>query len=221
MKPGLGTAAIVLSMCALIAPPVAPAAGARSAPIGSIVQATHDKGAVDTSLEGTTIFDGDNLTTGSTNTLMARLSGPQMYLGSNSGVVLRGIANGFSATLTSGMMAASAGKGQTFQLVADGLTVEPLNAVPTVARMTLLSATALELTAEKGTLKVSMGDETDTVEEGKSYRFEIETEPALAEPQGPPIAAGRNRFKKVLIIILAATTAIIVWRATVSPSAPQ
>src|SRR5579871_5982484 len=91
MKPGLGTAAIVLSMCALIAPPAAPAAGARSAPIGSIVQATHDKGAVDTSLEGTTIFDGDNLTTGSTNTLMARLSGPQMYLGSNSGVVLRGI----------------------------------------------------------------------------------------------------------------------------------
>ena len=221
MKPGLGSAVILLLIFALSVPGAAPAAaGARSAPIGSIVQATRDKGAVDTSLEGTTIFDGDNLSTGGTNTLLARLGGPQMYLGSNSGVVIRGIANGFSATLTSGMMAASAGRGQTFQLLADGLTVEPLNAVPTVARMTLLSATALELTADKGSLKVSMGNETDTVEEGKSYRFEIEAEPALAEPQGPPVAAGRNRFKKVLIVVIAAATALIIWRATVSPSAP-
>lgn len=221
MKSGLMSAAITLSIFALPGPSAAaPATGPRSAPIGSIVQATRDKGAVDTSLEGTAIFDGDNLSTGGTNTLLARLGGPQMYLGSNSAVVLRGISNGFSATLTSGMMAASAGRGQTFQLLADGLTVEPLSSAPTVARMTLLSATALELTADKGTLKVSMGGETDTVEEGKSYRFEIEAEPALAEPQGPPVAAGRNRFKKVLIVVLAAATAIIIWRATVSPSAP-
>lgn len=200
----------------------APAAGVPSAPIGSILQATHDKGAIDASSEGTTIYDGDALTTGGTNTLLARLGGPQMFLTSNSGVVVHGIANGFSATLMSGTVAASAGKGQMFQLLADGLTVQPFGTEPAVARMTLLNSKQLEVTSTKGTLKVSMGDETDTIEEGKSYRLEIQPETASdTETQGSPTPTGRNRFNKVAIIILAGVTAIIVWRALVSPSAPN
>lgn len=208
---------------ALASVPSAPAATSpRSAPIGAILQATRDKGAVDTASEGTTIYDGDSLTTEGTNTLLVRLGGPQMFLTPNSGVIVHGIANGFSANLTSGTVAASAARGQTFQLLADGLTVQPLDAVPTVARMTLLNATQVELTSQKGVLKVSMGDETDTVEEGKSYRFEIEPEPAPSSAQGSSgaIPTARNRFKRVAIIVLAGVTAIVVWRALVSPSAP-
>ena len=219
---GRSAVALAFMFTVLRATPAAPATGARSAPIGSIVQATRDKGAVDTSSEGTTIYDGDSLTTGGTNTLMARLGGPRILLNSNSGVVVHGIANGFAATLTSGTIAASAGSGQTFQVTADGLTIQPFGAEPAVAQMTLLNATQIEVTSAKGVLKVSMGGQTDTIEEGKSYRLEVEPDTLTdAGPQGgPPTAAGRSHFKKVVIIILVGATAIVVWRALMSPSKP-
>jgi hypothetical protein len=196
------------------------ATGARSAPIGSITQATHSKGAVDPASEGTTIYDGDALSTAADATLLARLGGPQMFLNANSAVVVHSIANGFAANLSSGTVTANAGRGQTFQLLADGFTVQPLDAPPAIARMTLLNATQIELTSERGTLKVSMGDQTDTVEAGTSYRLEVETEADPGPAQNGPAPAGRNRFKKIAIIILIGATGIAVWRALVSPDKP-
>jgi hypothetical protein len=217
--PALVSALVLALICVAPAPA---ATGARSAPIGAILQATRDKGEIDRASEGTTIYDGDSLTTGGTNTMLARLGGPQMFLISNSAVVVHGIANGFSATLTSGTIAASAGKGQTFQLMADGLTVQPFGAAPAVARMTLINATQVELTSEKGVLQVSMGDETDTIEEGKSYRLELEpeAEPNSAQSGKGTTPAGKNRFKKIAIIVLLGAASIITWRALVSPDAP-
>jgi hypothetical protein len=212
-------ASALIAFLALAGPAVA-ATGPRSAPIGSILQATHDKGEIDSTSEGTTIYDGDALATAVGSTLLARLGGPQMFLASNSGAIVHSIANGFSANLSVGTVTANAGKGQTFQLLADGFTVQPLGETPAIARMTLLNATQIELTSLKGTLKVSMGDQTDTIEPGTSYRLEVETEAEPGPAQNPPVASGRNRFKIVAIIILGAATAIVIWRATVSPSAP-
>jgi hypothetical protein len=202
------------------ASPASAASGPGSAPIGSILQATHDKGEIDSASEGTTIYDGDALTTAVGSTLLARLGGPQMFLASNSGAIVHPIANGFSANLSGGTVTANAGKGQTFRLLVDGFTVQPLGETPAIARMTLLNATQIELTSLKGTLKVSMGDQTDTIEAGTSYRLEVETEAEKNPPQNGPVAPGRNRFKMVAIIVLAGATAIVIWRATVSPDKP-
>lgn len=199
--------------------PAVAATGPRVAPIGSILQATRDKGAVDTASEGTTVYDGDALRTADGSTLLVRLGGPQMFLAGNSGATVHSIANGFSANLSSGTVTANAGRGQTFQLLADGFTVQPLGDVPAIARMTLLNATQIELTSVKGALKVSMGEQTDTIEPGTSYRLEVETE-AETSAQNGPAPTGRNRFKIVAIIILGVATGIAIWRALVSPSTP-
>lgn len=214
---------VICSALALSLVPVSrtiAATGARFAPIGSILQATHGKGAIDPASEGTTIYDGDALTTADDSTLLARLGGPQMFLSANSAAIVHSIANGFSANLSSGAVTANAGKGQTFQLLADGFTVQPIGNVPAIARMTLLNSTQIELASLKGALKVSMGDQTDTIEAGTAYRLEVETEAEPNPSQNGTTPAGRNRFKKVAIILLVVGTTIAIWRALVSPSDP-
>lgn len=215
----------IISAFVLFLIPATPAAAApspRSAPIGSILQATRDMGQVDTASEGTTIFDGDTLATPDKSTLLARLGGPQMFLGANSAVVVHAIANGFSGSLSSGTVTVNAGRGQTFRMLADGMTIEPLDAVPTIARMTLLNAKQIELSSEKGSLRISMGDDTDTIEPGTSYRLEVETDATPEAAQGSSGAqpAGKSHFKKIAIIVLAGVTAIVIWRALVSPDKP-
>ena len=202
--------------------PTSAAPGPRSAPIGSILQATRDMGQVDPASEGMTIYDGDTLATADKSTLLARLGGPQLFLGASSAVVVHAIANGFSGSLSSGTLTVNAGHGQTFRMLADGVTIEPLNEVPTITRMTVLNAKQIELTSEKGALKVSLGAQTDTIEAGTSYRVEVETEPAPEAAQGVGGAqpAGRSRFKLIAIVILGAATGIVIWRAVVSPAAP-
>jgi hypothetical protein len=211
-----------LSIALVRVTPASAAAGSPSTPIGTILQATRDKGQIDAVSEGTTIYDGDALTTPGAKTLLVRLGGPQMFLNADSAVVVHGMANGFSASLTSGTVAAFAGKGQTFQLMADGLTVRPFGEAPVVARMTVLNATQIELTSERGVLKVSMGDQTDTIEAGSSYRLEVQLEnaPDAAESAAQTRSAGRNRFKKIAIAVIFGAAALILWRALESPTRP-
>lgn len=210
--------AMVISL--VPAGPIQATTRARPAPIGWVLQSTHDRGTIDSESEGTTIYDGDPLSTADGSALLARLGGPQMFLNANSAVVVHSITRGFAANLSSGTVTANAGQGQTFQLLADGFTVQPLGEVPAIARMTLLNATQIELTSERGTLKVSMGDQTDTVEAGTSYRLEVETEAEPGPAQNGPVFAGKNRFKKIAIIVLIGATSIAVWRALVSPDKP-
>jgi hypothetical protein len=66
-----------------------------------------------------------------------------------------------------------------------------------------------------------MGDEVKTVEAGSSYRLEVEAdEPPAANPQSPHPTA-RNHFLWIAIPVVAAVTGIVVWRALVSPTAPN
>jgi len=113
--------------------------------------------------------------------------------------------------------------GQTFQLIADGVTIRPLNTEATSGQISLISPTELVLTGTRGTLEVSMGDEVKTVEAGNSYRLEVETEDAGPGPAGAgqsPHPTARRRFLWFLIPAMGVVTGIIIWRALVSPTAP-
>jgi hypothetical protein len=208
----------ILGLALAGVPAVAATPNPASAPLGVIVQADRSTSGVDLAYNGSTVYDGDRLETDDRVSLRARLGGPELFLRPSTTAQVHGLANGFAADLIRGTVVASSAEGQTFQLVANGATIRPANSQPTVAQVTFVNPEELVLTSTRGVLLVSMGDEVRTVEAGKSYRMEIETE--NQGPQGSgrgPYHPARNRFLLFLIIGVAAGTGIGVWRALISP----
>jgi hypothetical protein len=195
-----------------------------SAPFGEILHASRERSGLETTYNGVTIYDGDRLETQSDETLWARLHNSQLNVMPNTLTEIHGLPNGFSAVLMRGTVIVSSLETQAFQLLADGITIRPLGAQGSVAQVTLVNSSELEVTSPSGGIQLSMGDEIETVMPDKSYRIEIE--PDKPEPQGNAgsgqgtAPTGKSHFTKYLIVGVAVATAIGIWRAVVSPCAP-
>ena len=208
---------VVLSTMLVAIPLVAMPANPPSAPLGSVMQADRARQGVDFASSGATIYDGDRLVTQDDGTLRARLGKSQLYLQPSTLAEVHGLANGYSASLLHGSIIASSPEGQTFQLLANGATVRPVNAHATVARVTWVSANELLLSSSVGAIEVNYEGDVKTIEAGNSVRMEIKTEDASSPgPQGRPSAQGVNHAIYFVIAVAAAATAIGIWRATVS-----
>ncbi len=210
-------AGVLLAVSAQAAPASSP-----SAPLGVVMAAENAHVGAGVTASGETIYDGDRLETPAHSTLRVRLGTGQLVLRQNSVADVHSFPNGFAADLDAGTVVVASGEGQTFQLMADGAAIRPANEQPAAAQIEKISATELVLTGTRGTLVVTMGDETKTLEAGNSYRLEVQPEnPGPGPyPQQSPNPTARSRFLWILIPVVAVATAVVVWRATVSPSAP-
>jgi hypothetical protein len=215
--------AIILSTAMVGMPVKAAPANPASAPLGVVLQAERATVGADITSSGETVYDGDRLGTAGGGTLRARLGGAQMYLRPNTTAKVHSLSNGFSADLQSGTVVASSAEGQTFQLLVDGATIRPAGPQATAAEVTWVSPTQMLLTANRGSVQITLDDDVKTIEAGNSYRVEVESNDAGPQGSGSgPLGAGHSR-RLVLIIIgaaVAAGTAFGIWRALVSPSAP-
>ena len=213
----------VLASALVAVPASAAPASSPSAPLGVVMAAENAHVGAGVTASGETIYDGDRLTTPAHSTLRVRLGLGQLVLRQNSVADVHSFPNGFAADLDAGTVVVSSAEGQTFQLIADGATIRPANDQPAAAQIEKISATELLLTGTRGTLVVSMGDETKTLEAGNSYRMEVQPEdpgPGPYPQQGGPHPTARSHFLWFLIPAVAVATGIVIWRATVSPSAP-
>jgi hypothetical protein len=197
-------------------------ASSPSTPLGVVLAAENAHVGAGVTTSGETIYDGDRLETPANSTLRVRLGSGQLLLRQNSVADVHSFPNGFAADLDAGTVVVSSAEGQTFQLIADGATIRPSNDQPAAAQIEKVSATELLLTGTRGTLTVSMGDETKTLEAGNSYRLEVQPEdPGPGPyPQGNPHPTARSHFLWIFIPAVAVATGVIIWRATVSPSKP-
>ncbi len=209
----------MLSTVLIGAPVMAAPAGTPAIPLGVILSAENANVAAGVTNSGATVYDGDRLSTPANASLRARLGSGQIILRQSTSADVHALPNGFVANLNSGTVVVSSPEGQTFQLIADGATIRPANAQPTSGQVSMVSPTELVLTATRGTLEVSMGDEVKTLEAGSSYRLEVEADDSSSNPQTPRPTA-RNRFLWIAIPALAAVTGVVIWRALVSPTAP-
>ena len=212
--------AAILSFALAGAPVMAAPASPASAPLGVVVQAEHAQVGADATSGGATIYDGDSLQTTWSGSLRANLGGPQMFMRQNTATQVHNLPNGFSAELTSGTVVVSSKGSQAFELLADGALIRPSGTEPVVAQVTRASAKELLISSTRGSLLVTMGDEVKTVEPGGSYRLEVEADTSDPGPQGGPFHTARNRFIWFAVFAVSGATAIGVWRALVSPSAP-
>lgn len=209
-----------LSLVLIEAPVMAAPASSPSAPLGVVVAAENANVGAGVTTSGATIYDGDRLQTPANSTLRVRLGSGQIVLRQNTIADVHTFPNGFSADLDAGTVVVSSAAGQTFQVIADGATVRPANAQPASGQISMISATELVLTGTRGTLEVSMGDEVRTLEAGSSYRLEVQPERDPGPNPQAPHATARNRFLWIAIPVIAAVTAVVVWRALVSPTTP-
>jgi len=204
-----------------------PAVMAASTPaLGVITQAQRANVGSGSATTGSTIFDGDLLQTDKDGSLRVRIGSSQAYLFNSGAAVLHQSADGFSASLTHGGLVVSSGQGQTFHLLADGATIQPSTSQPTVAQVTWVGPKELLVMSRKGTLQVSMGNETQTVADGASYRMVIDPSAAAAAPAAPATpgappqatSSGSNTFLLLLLAAAGAAATVGIILAVESPS---
>jgi hypothetical protein len=201
------------------APVLAAPPGTPSAPLGIVMAAENAHAGVDVTYSGATIYDGDHLVTQDDGTMRVRLGTGQIFLHQTTSAQVHSVANGFSADLDAGTVSVSSSQGQTFQLLVDGATIRPATSQPTSAQISKINPTEVVLTSTRGALQITMGDEVKTLEAGNSYKMEVESEDPGQKRQ-PPFATARNHFIIIVIALIGVATALIVWRALVSPTAP-
>jgi hypothetical protein len=216
--------AALIALALVEAPVMAAPAGSAMSPLGVILQTDHANIGSGLASNGATIFDGDTLVTGTNGQLRVGFGTSQAYLLPGSSATVHQTGQGFGATLTGGTVILSSTEGGSFHLVADGATIRPNTPAATSGQITRVGPSELLLTARKGSLEVSMDDETKTVPEGTSVRMLIDPPDAAAPaaaPGSPSVfSAGSNHFIFVILVLVAIGVTVGIIEATLSPSKP-
>ncbi len=211
----------VLSAVLIASPTMAAPANAVASPLGFVLLVENPGVIGGATIGGATIYDGDRLRTQERETMRIRIGAGQIFLRQNTAAHVYALPNGYSASLDNGTIVASSGEGQTFQIVADGVTIHPANAQAASGQIAMIGANQLILTGIRGTLEVEMGGKVNTVEAGNSYRLEVESEDQGQDQQPPrPMARGRRNYLWIVVPAVAAVTGYVIWRALVSPCTP-
>jgi hypothetical protein len=196
-------------------------AAPATTPMGVVLLADQAKVGNSRAVSGATVFHGDRLETDSAGQLRVRLGTSQAHLFARSAAVVRQSAHGFDADLNAGSVVLSTPGQETFSLAANGAVVRPSASQATVAQVTRVSPSELLLSSRKGSLEVTFEGEVTTLTEGNSYRMLIEEADAQLPQGSRPAGRSRRRAAFILLGAAAAATGIGIWRAVVSPSAPE
>lgn len=175
---------------------------------------------------GDTVFGGDILSTDDVGALRVRAGAAQFQLFASSAAAVTPTSTGVRATLRGGTLALASANSAAIEVQASEARIRLQGNGPAQAQVTLVSPRELLVTARRGTLEISVDEETQVVPEGASYRVLID--PAPQQPEGagtkpvhkPVRKAGRVKFLYIPLIAIGAATAIAVHEAWESPDHP-
>jgi hypothetical protein len=219
----MGRHILAMTLAFLLTGVSLPARPAGMAALGVVTQASgahYNAARVST---GTTVYDGDRLSTESQGLLQFRGADALLYLPGLSGVTLHGLRNGTQALLRTGSLVFSTSKAAAVEVLADEAFIRPIADGPTVAQITVLGPKELQITARRGALELSYGNETERIAEGTSCRVLLDApQGAPPFPQRRPVkAAHENRkFRIVVIAVIGWTTEWAVHEVLESPDRP-
>ena len=173
---------------------------------------------------GTTVYDGDRLSTESEGLLQFRGAGSLLYLPGRSGVTLHRLPNGTQAHLSTGGLIFSSARASAMEILANDAFIRPAADVPTVAQVTLVGPKELQITARRGALEFSYHSETESIAEGASYRIVLDrADPPQRSSQNQPIKDPRGNRKGFWILIIGGIAWATEWavhEALESPDRP-
>jgi hypothetical protein len=220
----------IVAACAVSCLLMSPVWGATESPLGTVVSA--DKASVSGAgaAVGTTVFAGDNLSTADAGSVQLRAGGARFLLGQSSMATINDDGGAPGATLLRGSGTFSTGIAKAFTLNAATAVIRPKSDGPTIGQVTILSAKQLLVKSIRGSLTITVGDDSRTIAEGESYRVVLgpsEDPQDQPPPQGagakggkPPISAGTSKFVWYATAAVAAATIIAIHKALESPDRP-
>lgn len=207
--------------------------GSTAAPIGTITAASSAHVGATTASSGSTVFGGDHLSTEKLGSLQIRAGAARFLLSGASSAALSQNDGVPAATLLSGTAVFSTANAKAFLLRASSANIRPESNQPTVAQVTYVNDKELRVRATRGSLAITVEDETQIVPEGAAYRVILDPDSYYASesPQGPvgagtgggrgPRKAGRSRFLLVAIIVTSIATGVALYEALQSPDKPK
>src|SRR5258708_36196633 len=178
-----------------------PAWGASSTALAVVTMAERAQLRSLRASTGDTVFGGDILSTDDVGALRVRAGAAHFQLFASSSAAVTPTSTGIRATLRSGTLALASANSEAIEVQASEARIRVQGNGPAQAQVTLVSPRELLVTARRGTLEISLADETQIVPEAASYRVLI-VQPEL---QGPQSGGGKSRAKpparKKLILI--------------------
>jgi hypothetical protein len=156
---------------------------------------------------GSTIFDGDQLSTEAGGAL--RITGPslRLQLDAQSLLTLRRPADaedGVEADLASGTLVFSAARNGGITVVADDALIRPAASAATLAHIRVVNLKELRIYAQRGALEFSYHGESEVIPEGAAYRVLLdpsEKELAAFSDSEEAKKAGKRHTKFLLLAI--------------------
>lgn len=175
--------------------------------LGMVVLADHARLGSEAAAEGTTIYDGDRLSTDADGSMRFMVGGAIAYLPNQSCVALhRGAApKEFEAELVSGTVVLSVTTGSVAEIVASSARVRPVSETRGVVQVGIIGPHELIVFAQRGPAQISYRGETETIAEGKSYRVLLNN----SDDDAPADQSARKTGKrgKALVLIVVGVTA--------------
>jgi len=205
-------------------------------PLGTVIAAdrAHVGGAG--ANVGTTVYSGDRVSTDPQGSMQVRAGAARLLLQSASAAIVDDNEGTPSAKLVLGTATFSTGSAHAFTLYASNAAIRPQTDAPTIGTVTYVSEKELFVTARRGGLTVTVEDEVQVVPEGSSFRVLLDPSEAAQGPEGAgsgkkeekdrrrgaggPLVAGRSRFLMLATAMIAAGTAVAVYKAMESPDRP-
>ena len=201
---------------------------AKVVPLGMVTHAERALVGEAAASVGSTIYDGDRLSTEAGGVL--RISGPYLtlQLDAQSILTLRRPASkegSVEADLACGTLVLSAARNGSVSVVADDALIRPAANAATLAHIRVVNPKELRIYAQRGALEFSYHGESKVVAEGAAYRVlldpaekeavALESEPAN---QKPPMV--HHKFLLIAIGIAAGIAIPVVVHDMESPDKP-
>ncbi|MHB8500126.1 MAG: hypothetical protein ACYDCG_14275 [Candidatus Acidiferrales bacterium] len=190
---------------------------ARAKPdvLGIVVQADHASLDSEALSEGTTVFDGDRLSTSAGGRLRLRIGEALLDLPADSSVAVHhnaGMgARDFEAELLSGTVVLSEPAGSAAEIVASSARVRPAAETRGMVQVELAGPRELIVFARLGPAQISYQGESATIAEGKCYRVLLKSsEDGARGDQGGEKPLKRGKALLLIAVAVGAATGIAV-----------
>jgi hypothetical protein len=201
---------------------------AKVVPLGVVVHADRAHVGEAAASVGSTIYDGDQLSTEAGGVLRIRGPALTLQLDAQSILILRHPADtddSIQADLACGTLVFSAARNGSISVVANDALIHPAAKVATLAHIRVVNSKELRIYAQRGALEFSYHGESEVIAEGAAYRVLLdpsEREAAALESEPANKKHANVPYKFVLIGIgIAAGIAIpVLMHEVESPDKP-
>jgi len=221
--------AAVFTSCLLMAPVWGATTGALGTVVASDGASVGGAGAA----VGTTVFDGDKLSTGAAGSVQLRVGSARFLLSASSLATVRENVGIPEATLLGGSATFSTANAKAFSLSALTAVIRPKSDDPTIGQVTMLGEKQLLVKCMRGALTITVGDDSRVISEGSAYRIVLDpakSEEAQTQPPpqgsgtkgsgGAPRMAAKSRFVWYATAAVAVVAFLAVHEAIESPARP-